>query len=184
METIKSLTECHLNAPYKEFLNPYVRSYINSLVGFYSNEFRYIFTSGAKIEEDVKYTENRLEKDILRILEAFDTEIKLLNFRIEVLQKKVENPELTDIRTLSELSIDQLSYEDYEEKMDKESFEKEMFTNRLEASGLLELDKEDLEAIKQRNISWITKNIKEGQDFSQEERTMLLKGLRSWSLDH
>lgn len=34
--------------------------------------------------------------------------------------------------------------------MDKESFEKEVFTNRLEASGLLELDKEDLEAIKQR----------------------------------
>ena len=23
METIKSLTECHLNAPYKEFLNPF-----------------------------------------------------------------------------------------------------------------------------------------------------------------
>ena len=73
------------------------------------------------------------------------------------------------------------NYDEYEVQLNKDNLNIEMFLNRIRI-GKLDLDEEDLEAIKERNISWITTNIKEGQDFLEEEK-LILRGSRKDSTD-
>lgn len=155
MESIKNLSE----------------SYIRELVRFYSDEFKYVYSSND--ENDIKFTEDRLTKTLLNLLEEYNSEIKFLNLKIELLTKQVENPELTDIRMIEPMIH---NYDEYEVQLNKDNLNIEMFLNRI---GNLDLDEEDLEAIKERNISWITTNIKEGQDFLEEEKLILKESRKS-----
>ena len=151
-------------------------SYIRELVRFYSDEFKYVYSSNN--ENDIKFTEYRLAKTLLNLLEDYNSEIKFLNLKIELLTKQDENPELTDIRMIEPMIH---NYDEYEVQLNKDNLNIEMFLNRIRI-GKLDLDEEDLEAIKERNISWITTNIKEGQDFLEEEK-LILRGSRKDSTD-
>ena len=140
------------------------------------DEFKYVYSSNN--ENDIKFTEYRLAKTLLNLLEDYNSEIKFLNLKIELLTKQVENPELTDIRMIEPMIH---NYDEYEVQLNKDNLNIEMFLNRIRI-GKLDLDEEDLEAIKERNISWITTNIKEGQDFLEEEK-LILRGSRKDSTD-